>query len=247
MTGWGQDGPLADVAGHDINYISVTGVLAAIGTADSPTPPLNLVGDYGGGSTFLVMAVLAALVERDKSGLGQSVDVAMVDGVGVLAQQMLGMRTSGEWTDEREANLLDGGCPYYRTYRCADGRHVAVGAIEPRFYAQLLNGLGLADTAIPDREDRTSWKALAAIFADAFGKRSRDEWADQFRLSDACVTPVLTFTEAVHHDQVASRKAILCRESGIVSGLGPKFSRSKVNLEGEDASLAEVLVQWSRS
>lgn len=244
MTGWGQDGPLAGMVGHDINYLSVTGVLNAVGPTDRPIPPLNLVGDYGGGSTFLVMAILAALVERERSGLGQTVDVAMLDGIGVLAQQILGMASAGEWHEEREANLLDGGCPYYRTYRCADGRYVAVGAIEPSFYAELVKGLGLGDVALPDRESRAEWKGLAAIFADAFSQRSRDAWAAHFRDIDACVTPVLTFAEAADHEQVAARRAIVRRGAEVVSGCGPKFSRSATEPQRAEPSLDEILAGW---
>ena len=167
MTGWGQDGPMAARAGHDLNYISLTGALHAIGPADRPpTVPLNLVGDFGGGSMFLVLGVLAALWERQQSGRGQVVDAAMVDGVSVLTQMMWAFRATGSWSDDREANLLDGGAPFYGTYACADGRWIAVAALEPQFYAQLLAGLGLDGEELPDQLDRSGWPRLRARFTE---------------------------------------------------------------------------------
>jgi alpha-methylacyl-CoA racemase len=160
MTGWGQTGPWATMAGHDINYISLTGALAAIGLPDHPVPPLNLVGDYGGGSMVLVTSVLAALWERTRSGLGQVVDAAMVNGVSVLVQPVLEMRTFDGWNDRRADNVLDGAAPYYRTYACADGRHLAVGCIEPQFYQAMITILGLQPDELPDRDDRREWPRL---------------------------------------------------------------------------------------
>ena len=167
MTGWGQDGPMAAQAGHDLNYISLTGALHAIGPADRPpTVPLNLVGDFGGGSMFLVTGVLAALWERQRSGRGQVVDAAMVDGVSVLAQMIWAFRGAGTWSDERDANLLDGGAPFYGTYACADGRWIAVGALEPQFYARFLAGLGIAGEDLPGQHDRSGWPRLRARFTE---------------------------------------------------------------------------------
>lgn len=243
MTGWGQDGPLANAVGHDINYISVTGVLAAIGTGESPVVPLNLVGDYGGGSTFLVMSILGALYERQSSGLGQTLDVAMLDGVGVLVQQMLGMRSAGEWSARRADNLLDGGAPFYTTYECADGRYVAVGALEPQFYEVLVRELGLTYAGLPDRHDRARWPELAEAFASVFGTKTRDEWATQFWTSNACVTPVLTFDEAVNNEQVAARRAIVATPDGPMSGRGPRFSRSSAR-DDAGLSLGDALALW---
>ena len=172
MTGWGQDGPLARHAGHDINYISITGALHAIGRAgERPVPPLNLVGDFGGGSMLLLVGVLAALLEARSSGRGQVVDAAMVDGTSLLMQMTWAFRGQGHWADAREANLLDGGAPYYDTYTCGDGRHVAVGALEPRFYAQLLDGLGLDPATLPAQDDVAGWPVLRSRFTEAFARR----------------------------------------------------------------------------
>ena len=204
MTGWGQEGPWAPRAGHDINYISVTGVLGAIGrVGERPVPPLNLAGDFGGGSMFLVVGVLAALQERSRSGEGQVVDAAMVDGVNALAQMMWSFRASGQWSDERGTNLLDTGAPFYDTYACADGGHLAVGSIEPQFYAQLLAGLGLDPAALPGQFDRDRWPELRAALTDAIAARTRDEWAEVFDGTDACVTPVLSWAEATSHPHMA--------------------------------------------
>jgi len=228
MTGWGQTGPFANRAGHDINYISLTGALHAIGCAAlAPPPPLNLVGDYGGGSMFLLVGVLAALLERDRSSLGQVVDAAMTDGVSVLLQPFWSLHRSGGWTDEREDNLLDGAAPFYGTYVCADGRYVAVGAIEPQFYAQLLQGLGVSAETLPDQLDRTEWPTLRRRFADVFATRSRDEWAEHFWHTDACVTPVLTFAEAPSHPHLRERGTHLVLDGVVQASPAPRFSRSQ--------------------
>src|SRR5688572_26100374 len=174
MTGWGQDGPLAARAGHDINYISLTGALHAIGRAgERPVPPLNLVGDFGGGSMLLVVGVLAALWEAQRSGQGQVVDAAMVDGASLLSQMIWGLLAHGRWRDERDVNLLDGHAPFYDTYTCADGRHVAVGCLEPQFYAVMLEGLGIDAAELPDQYDRAGWPELRRRFAAAFETRTR--------------------------------------------------------------------------
>ncbi|MEU7480444.1 CaiB/BaiF CoA-transferase family protein [Lentzea sp. NPDC042327] len=200
MTGWGQDGPLAQRAGHDINYLSVTGVLHAIGK-----PPLNLVGDFGGGSLYLVLGVLAALWERQRTGRGQVVDAAIVDGVASLAQMIWSMKAQSVWTDAPDANLLDGGCPFYSLYECADGGSVAVGSLEPQFYALLLAGLGLSGEDLPAQLDRDGWPLLRKAFAEVFLSRTRDEWADVFAGTDACVTPVLSLEEAASHPHLVAR------------------------------------------
>jgi alpha-methylacyl-CoA racemase len=227
MTGWGQHGPLADRAGHDINYIGLTGVLHAIGTAGArPTPPLNLVGDFGGGSLYLVVGVLAALWEREHSGAGQVVDAAIVDGTSSLAQLIWSLRGLGMWTDQPAANLLDTGTPYYDTYACADGRYVAVGALEPRFYANLLAGLGLNPADLPAREDPAGWPTLRARFAEAFATRTRDAWAAVFDGVDACVTPVLTFAEAAEHPHLTSRGTLPSFGGVTQAAPAPRFSRT---------------------
>lgn len=211
MTGWGQEGPWAGRVGHDLNYLSITGMLHAIGQADRPSVPLNLVADYGGGAMFLVAGVLAALVERGVSGRGQVVDAAMVDGVGQLGHVHRAMLGAGAWRDERSANLIDGGAPFYDVYACADGRHVAVAALEPAFYAALVDGLGDAlDPAAARlderaRHDRANWPALRSALTAAFARRSRDEWAAHFDGTDACVTPVLALGEAARHPHLVAR------------------------------------------
>ncbi|MEU1341038.1 CaiB/BaiF CoA-transferase family protein [Streptomyces sp. NPDC005827] len=227
MTGWGQGGPMAQRAGHDINYISLTGALHAVGRpAERPVPPLNLVGDFGGGSMFLLIGILAALWERERSGEGQVVDAAMVDGTSVLLQMMWSMRGQGTWSDERGANLLDGGAPFYDTYTCRDGRHVAVGAIEPQFYRALLTGLGLDPVSLPEQRDRSGWPALRDRLTRAFLTRSRDEWAEVFADVDACVTPVLAPGEVPHHPHLADRSTLTEIDGVLQASPAPRFSRT---------------------
>jgi alpha-methylacyl-CoA racemase len=227
MTGWGQEGPLAQRAGHDINYISLTGGLHAFGRAgERPSAPLNLVGDFGGGSMFLVTGVLSALWERERSGRGQVVDAAMVDGASVLLQMLWTLRGAGAWTDERGVNLLDSGAPFYDTYTCADGRWVAVGALESQFYAALLTGLGLDGEDLPTQYDRSGWPKLRERFTEVFLTRTRDEWAEIFAGTDACVTPVLAFGEVAGHPQVAARDTIVTIDGVAQAAPAPRFSRT---------------------
>jgi alpha-methylacyl-CoA racemase len=227
MTGWGQDGPMALRAGHDLNYISLTGALHAIGPADRPPPvPLNLVGDFGGGSLFLVAGVLAALWERERSGEGQVVDAAMVDGASVLMQMMWAFRGVGTWSDDRDANLLDGGAPFYGTYTCADGRWIAVAPLEPRFYAQFLAGLGIADEDLPAPGDRSGWPRLRARFTEVIASRPRDEWTEIFAGTDACVTPVLSFGEVSSHPHMAARQSVITLDGIEQAAPAPRFSRT---------------------
>jgi alpha-methylacyl-CoA racemase len=252
MTGWGQQGPWAGHVGHDINYLSVTGTLHAIGRAgERPVPPLNLGADFGGGSMFCVMGILAALVERSSSGQGQVIDVAMVDGASTLSQMMWALRGMGVWSDEPGTNLLDGGAPFYDTYTCSDGRYVAVGALEPAFYAALLSGLGLADAQLPEQSDRAGWPVLRYRFAEAFGAHHRDHWAAVFDGSDACVTPVLTFAEAPNHPHAAARTAHLTLDGVVQPAPAPRFSRTPAGpptpprTSGTD--IAAVLADWGIS
>ena len=226
MTGWGQDGPMAAQSGHDINYISLTGALHAIGAGERPAVPLNLVGDFGGGSMFLVTGVLAALWERQRSGAGQVVDTAMVDGVSVLAQMMWALRGAGAWTDDRSANLLDGGAPFYDTYTCADGRWIAVGALERRFYAQFLAGLGIAGEDLPEQMDRSGWPRLRARFTEVIVSRTRDEWAEIFAGTDACVTPVLSFGEVAQAPHISARETVITLDGIPQAAPAPRFSRT---------------------
>lgn len=228
MTGWGQDGPRANLAGHDINYISLTGMLHAIGRADDrPVPPLNLVGDFGGGSMFLVVGILAALLERGVSGKGQVVDAAMVDGASVLGQMMWAFRGTGLWQDRRGVNMLDTGAPYYEVYETSDGKYMAVGAIEPQFYAEFIKGLGLADADIPEQNDFANWGKLKEIFTETFKTRTRDEWAEIFDGTDACVSPVLTFAEAPQDPHMAARENLVDIDGVTQAQVAPRFSRTK--------------------
>ncbi len=250
MTGWGQDGPLATRAGHDLNYLSLTGGLHAIGRAgEPPVPPLNLVGDYGGGSMFLVTGVLAALFERARSGRGQVVDAAMVDGIGALLQMFWGLRGAGLWSDTRGTNLIDGGAPFYDTYPCADGRYVAVAALESQFYAELLDGLGLAADELPDREDPANWPVLRERIGAALATRTRDEWARVFDGTDACVTPVLRFDEVAGHPHMAARGSLIEVGGVTQAAPAPRFSRTPPARPAPPPSatvdLAGVIAGWA--
>ncbi|MGJ3508586.1 CaiB/BaiF CoA transferase family protein [Enemella sp. A6] len=244
MTGWGQTGPRASEAGHDLNYIGLTGALDLIGTPEEPLPPLNLVGDYGGGSMLVVIGILAALHERARSGRGQVVDAAIVDGTATMLAPFAAGMAAGVWKPQRAANVIDGGAPYYRTYRCADGRFVAVGAIEEPFYRTLTETLGLDD--LPDRHDRTTWPVLRERFAEVFATADRDTWAARFAGTDACVTPVLTLDEANDDAHLQSR-GVLDAE-GRRSG-APRFSRSATGPLGgsgttTDMPPADIIDMW---
>lgn len=244
ITGWGQSGPLARRAGHDINYVGLTGVLNAIGhVGERPVPPLNLLGDFGGGSMLALVGILSALWERTRSGRGQVVDAAMVDGVSLLAEMLWEFRARGELSGERGTNALDSGAPFYDTYRCADGRYVAVGALEPRFYAELVRGLGLNAAELPDQRDRDGWPVLRARIAEAFGSRTRSEWEDVFRDVDACVTPVLAFAEVAAHPHIAERSTILGTAQAAPA---PRFSRSTVPIPAEPTHVEPqvVVARW---
>ena len=227
MTGWGQHGPMYKRAGHDINYLSVTGALHAIGRdGQRPVPPLNLVGDFGGGSMFMVTGILAALWERSTSGLGQVVDASIVDGVSNLMQIIWSLRHQGRWTDDRESNLLDGGAPFYDTYTCKDGRFMAVGAIEAKFYAHLLKGLGVDHEDPTLQNDRAEWPRLRQLFSERFASRNRDEWAAVFDEVDACTTPVLDLAEASRHPHMVARSSLVELDGITQSAPAPRFSRS---------------------
>jgi alpha-methylacyl-CoA racemase len=226
MTGWGQDGPLARTAGHDITYLAITGALHVSGTRDKPMPAANLVADFGGGAMVLVVGVLAALLERTTSGRGQVVDAAMVDGAASLATLMYTMFGAGFWRDERQANLLDGGAPFYDTYRCSDGRYVAVGALEPQFYAALLDGLGLTGQLEGGQLDVAQWPAHRAAFTAAFATRTRDEWATHFAQTDACVAPVLSLAEAPTHPHNVARGTFVTVDGVVQPRIAPRFSRT---------------------
>jgi alpha-methylacyl-CoA racemase len=227
ITGWGQDGPRASTAGHDINYLSLTGALSALGYRDRPPmPPLNLVADFGGGSMFVLLGIVAALYERERSGVGQVVDAAMVDGVSVLAQMMWTMKSTGALRDEREAFLLDGGAPFYRCYETADGKYMAVGAIEPQFFAELLAGLGLSADEVPGQLDIGSYPRMFEVFTARFAGKTRDEWSEIFDGTDACVTPVLTWSEAAADPHLAARSTVISANGVDQAAPAPRFSRT---------------------
>jgi len=227
ITGWGQDGPLAPTAGHDINYLSQTGALSALGYADRPPmPPLNLVADFGGGSMLVLLGIAVALYERERSGKGQIVDAAMVDGVSVLAQMMWTMKSTGALRDRRESFLLDGGAPFYRCYETSDGKYMAVGAIEPQFFAALLDGLGLTPEEVPGQLDIGSYPRMYDVFAERFASRTRDEWTQVFAGTDACVTPVLTWSEAATNDHLNARSTVITAHGVEQAGPAPRFSRT---------------------
>ncbi|MFC6063870.1 CaiB/BaiF CoA transferase family protein [Streptomyces ochraceiscleroticus] len=234
MTGWGQDGPLAQAPGHDINYIGLTGVLHAIGPAGGdPVPPLNLIGDFGGGGMLLALGVVSALLHARATGSGQVVDAAMTDGSALLLAMTHGFLAHGMWQEERGVNLFSGCAPFYTTYRCADGNHVAVGAIEPRFYADLVRGLGLADDPECGTQGaRENWPAVRQRFAGVFATRTRDEWAEHFAGTQACVTPVLSLTEAAAHPHNAARGTFLNADGPLRPAPAPRFSATPATAPG---------------
>jgi alpha-methylacyl-CoA racemase len=250
MTGWGQFGTRAPRAGHDINYISLTGALGSIGAAGGkPTLPLNLVGDYGGGSLFLVIGILAALVERQRSGSGQVVDAAIVDGASMLMQTFWGLLGTGEWSAERGTNPLDSGAPYYDTYRTSDGLWLAIGPLEPQFYTLMLEGLGLDAAALPDQFDRERWPELRERIAEAVATRTRDEWTARFDGTDACVTPVLSLDEARGDDHLASRGTLIEIDGVTQAAPAPRFSRTASGVPTAPArpgetDVRDVLSEW---
>jgi alpha-methylacyl-CoA racemase len=228
MTGFGQQGPLSGMAGHDLNYIALTGLLDAIGPAGGkPVPPLNLVGDYGGGAMFLAFGVLAALFERQRSGRGQVVDAAMVDGAAVLGSIFHGLRVGGLWSGPRGGNLLDGGAPFYDTYACADGRYLSVAALEPKFFAELVQRLGLDASWTKRQYDQRHWPALRAALAEAIAAHPREHWADVFDGSDACAMPVLDLAEATAHPHASARDAYVDVGGVVQPAPAPRFSRSQ--------------------
>ncbi len=245
MTGWGQTGPLASRAGHDINYIALAGALGLMGSPDRPPePPLNLIGDYGGGALFLALGVLAGVLSARTTGRGQVVDAAMTDGTAMLLSMVLAMSQSGNWTDRRGANLLDGGAPFYRCYACADGRHVAVGAIEPQFFAALLAGLDLpADEFV--QNDRAGWPAMQRRLAAAFARHDRDHWTARFEATDACVTPVLDLAEAARDPHNAARGTYFVQDGLTQPAPAPRFGGTAARPRGRESLTPDAaLDRW---
>ncbi len=246
MTGWGQDGPLATTAGHDVTYLAVSGALNAIGDAAGPPQiPINLVGDFGGGAMYLVSGVLAAVFEAQRSGRGQVVDAAIVDGVAHLSSMVLGMR-AGEWSDERGTNLLDGGSPFYSVYETSDHRYVAIGPLEPQFYAELLRLLELED--VPDRKDKAQWPRLRHVLAERFAQRTQAEWTELFADSDACVAPVMTFGEAAAHPHLVARGTFVEQGGQVLAAPAPRFSRTPADPPAAPAEpgrdTVDALQEW---
>ena len=247
MTGWGQDGPLAQAAGHDINYISVTGALAAIGPAEKPVLPLNLVGDFGGGALYLVVGVLAALLEVGKSGKGQVVDAAMCDGAASLMSMFFDLTAAGRWTEGRESNFLDGGAHFYGVYQCACGSFISIGSIEPQFYALLRQLAGLSDDAFDAQMDREAWPSLKQKLTDVFKTKTRDEWCRIMEGTDVCFAPVLTLAEAPLHPHMASRKTFVNRHGVTQPAPAPRFSRTPSTIrEPVEAEIANLIHEWRK-
>lgn len=249
MTGWGQRGPMSQVVGHDINYLGLTGALHSIGEKDKPpVAPLNLVADLGGGAMYMVSGILAAIIEANKSGKGQVIDVAMVDAVVNLMTAFFAYRQAGMWSLERESNFVDGGAPFYRTYETLDGKYMAVGAIEGRFYRDLLKGLGLAGDALPAQNDQSAWPEMRERFAGIFKTKTRDQWVEVMTDLNACCTPVLDMDEAIEDSHMNSRKSFSDFDGITHPSPAPRFSRTPGALRypppspGEHS--AEILRDW---
>ncbi|MEJ5255761.1 MAG: CaiB/BaiF CoA-transferase family protein [Acidimicrobiales bacterium] len=250
MTGWGQDGPYAQMAGHDINYIALAGALEPIGRqGDRPVPPLNLVGDFGGGGMLLAFGVVCALLEAQRSGEGQVVDAAMVDGAAVLMTMFHAFRAMGIWNDERGTNLLDTGAYFYEVYETADGKYVSIGSLEPQFYNTLLDKLGLADDpTLPRQHDRSQWPAMKERFAEIFRTKTRDEWCELLEGTDACFAPVLSMAEAPHHPHNVHRGTFVTNHGVVQPAPAPRFSRTTPEIQRPPAfpgqHTDEALTDW---
>ena len=249
MTGWGQTGPLAHAAGHDINYIALAGALAHFGRAgEKPTPPINLIGDFGGGAMMLVVGVLAALLERTNSGKGQVVDAAMVDGTASLMTMIWGMQSMGVWSGGRGENLLDTGTPCYDTYETADGGFVSIGSLEPQFYAELLLRLGLDPAALPDQNDKESFPKMRTRFSEIFRSKTRREWTELLEGTDVCFAPVLTMDEAAEHPHLQARGTFVRVDGVTQPAPAPRFSRTQGEIQSPPPwpgqHTAEALRAW---
>lgn len=245
MTGWGQTGPLAHSAGHDINYIALTGALAAIGGVGKPAqPPLNLVGDFGGGSLFLAFGIAAALWERERSGQGQVIDAAIVDGAASLMTFFSGLVPSGAISLERDKNMLGGAAPFYRCYLCADGEEISLGAIEPKFYAELVNKLGLDESFLHDQHDQATWPARSEQLASVFAQKTRDQWCALLEGSDACFAPVLRLEESLQHEHMRARGVYIEANGHQHAAPAPRFSRTPGAIT-EGLPAERLLERWS--
>ena len=240
MTGWGQTGPLAQTAGHDINYLALNGVLHSIGQAGGPpVPPINLVGDYGGGAMFLQVGVLAALLESRASGQGQVIDAAMLEGSSYLMTTLHMFYAAGMWQPQRGTNLLDSGAPFYCVYATSDGQHMAVGAIEPKFYAELVAGLELDMAQLPGQMDRGQWDTLKQIFAECFLHKTRSEWTTIFEHRDACVTPVLSVQESLDHAHNRERGNFVEIDGVTQPNMAPRFARTPADVRNRPSGATE--------
>jgi alpha-methylacyl-CoA racemase len=247
VTGWGQNGPLAHSAGHDGNYAALAGAIGAIGAGDGPPAvPLNLVGDYGGGGAYLAIGLLAALLEAQRSGSGQVVDAAMIDGAASLMSVFYGLRAGGLWSERRGSNLLDGGAPFYRPYRTSDGEYLFVAAIEPKFYAELLAGAGITGLDLARQFDRSTWQLQVDALARAFGSGTRDHWMNRFAGTDACVAPVLSLSEATRHPHNRAREVFVEIDGVTQPAPAPRFSRtdSTARPPSAGADIREILGNW---
>jgi alpha-methylacyl-CoA racemase len=239
MTGWGQTGPLASAAGHDLNYIALTGVANAIGTATTPTPPLNLVGDFGGGAMFLAFGVACGLIEAMRSGRGQVIDAAMTDGAALLSAAVYGLTAAGYWTNKREDNLLDGGAHFYGVYECSDGKFISLGSIEPQFYALLVKLAGLDETEFGPQMDRARWPELRKSLAKVIRSRSREQWCQVMEGTDICFAPVLDWSEAPAHPHNRARNTFIEIDGITQPAPAPRFSRTPPAVQGPPASPGE--------
>ncbi|MEH6409472.1 MAG: CaiB/BaiF CoA-transferase family protein [Hyphomonas sp.] len=252
MTGWGQFGSLSQAAGHDLNYIALTGALHAMGRkGERPSPPLNLVGDYGGGALYLAMGLLAGIINVKNGGKGQVIDVAMTDGAASLSTMFFGMKAMGVWTDDRESNLLDGGAHFYDTYECSDGKWVSIGSIEPQFYALLLEKAGITDPEFKSQMDRSKWGSLKDKLIALFKTKSRDEWCAVMEGTDICFAPVLSMVEAPGHPHNAERKTFVEVEGVIQPAPAPRFSETPPEIQRRPAGIGEhtdeILRDWQVS
>jgi alpha-methylacyl-CoA racemase len=247
MTGWGQHGPLAQAAGHDINYIALTGALAAMGEpGEPPIPPLNLVGDFGGGSVYLAFGIMAALWERQRSGQGQVVDSAIIDGVTSMMTMFTGLLHTGKNPIDRENNLLAGAAPFYRCYRCADGEYISLGSLEPQFYRELLRRIGVSEEFHEDQNDRTNWRQRTDALAALFKTRPAAHWRELLEGTDACFAPVLELSDAPSHPHNQARESHLVHEGVLQAAPAPRFSRTPGTLRSV-RNADEVLASWTRS
>ena len=250
MTGWGQTGPYANAAGHDMNYIAISGALHAIGLGDKPIPPLNLVGDFGGGALYLAFGILAGVIHARASGQGQVIDCAMSDGAASLMAMFYGFKASGMWSDNRRDNMLDGGAHFYDTYQCSDGKWVSIGSIEPQFYALLLEKTGITDPAFQQQMNKAEWPALKAKLAEVIKTKSRDEWCAIMDATDVCFAPVLSLAEAPNHPHNVERGTFVEVDGVVQPAPAPRFSRTPPGPPGAVTAAKdtaeEVIERWTR-